>query len=168
MFHFSISSNTSNSKNINASNRNKMFSDYRSETFRLCRTEDKKYNFSSSKIFKVLMDCPDAQRETFPKSYNSSGNRKNLPTQFLSQRRYFMGNLKNIDRFLPSVKEVWVYMFQRKLIFWHIYVYVCIFQNAAVIRCNCTVHHILKRYVRCRLWVKFGFSPRKNLNQVKS
>lgn len=105
MFHFSISSNTSNSKNINASNRNKMFSDYRSETFRLCRTDDKKYNFSSSKIFKVLMDCPDAQRETFPKSYNSSGNRKNLPTQFLSQRRYFMGNLKNIDRFLPSVKE---------------------------------------------------------------
>jgi len=92
IFHFNILEDILSSENVNASHRNKMFSNYRNETFQLHRIYDKKSDFCSLKIFKVLIDCPDEQHETFPKSYSSSGNRKNLPTQFLPQRRYFILN----------------------------------------------------------------------------
>lgn len=53
-------------------------------------------------------------------------------------------------------KAVWVYMFQRKLIFWQTTLMsMCIFQNAVVTQCSCAVNHILKTYIRSGLWLKF-------------
>lgn len=122
----------------------------------------KKSEFLFLEEFDVLTDRPGAQHEILPKSYSSSGNRKNLPTQFLWQGRYFTLNFKNIDRFLPAAKGR-----QRE--------FMCFKENwdagrqqqclcVCLPKCSCSMNHILKSYIRFGLWVKGGFyfPPGKN------
>lgn len=136
-----------------------------------CRDDDVKSDFCSLKIFKVLIDCLDAQHEILPKSYSSSRNRKNLPTQFLSQRRYFILNFKNIDRFLPSVKgrqseficfkENWYSGRQHQCL--------CVY----LAQCSCHPMQLCYESYPEELyfgqWLKFGFFfPGENWNLVRS
>lgn len=79
--------------------------------------------------------------------------------------------LKTLTDFFLQSKEGSVSLYVSKkidILADNINVYVCIFQNAVVIWCSCTMNHILKSYIRFGLWLKSGFFSRESLNLVKS